>query len=134
MITLKLEDVKVAARKAYHEGRLSAQAPKPVCQYRSKQNRTTYACAIGAALTDEQVTELLEPGDDVGDYKHLNICALSELAGRWTADEKDIGKIEAIQDAHDEWVGTVVGNRAPTIINSARDNFARLIDADASFL
>lgn len=120
MITLNLEDVKAAARKAYAEGRLSAQAPEPVCEYRSVQDGKTYACGIGAAMTDEQVAELLstEGGDD---FETLNGSGLDDLSLKYRIRTDDFAGVLAIQEAHDGWAS--LGGES----QASQDRFLRLI-------
>lgn len=85
-IVLKAADVIAAARRAYEEGRLSAQGPTPECSYRDSSG---LPCAIGAALTDEEANGL---GGSIGSAVNW---------GDVVTDDK--GRLTTLQTAHDLW-------------------------------
>lgn len=87
-IHLKVRDVALAAKKAYDEGRLSAQGPTPACQYRDLSGRP---CAIGAALTDAQAGGLCG--------------AIEWLIGKGRVRSRGHRALAHIRRAHDRWAG-----------------------------
>jgi hypothetical protein len=99
MITLNKEDVKAAARKAYHENRLQGQhhEEKPpagkLCFYRTPMG---YCCGIGAALPDD-VAKTFDALDDTSIITLIN-------AKKVVTDDEDY--LCALQRAHDNIVST----------------------------
>jgi hypothetical protein len=94
-IKLTLSQVIEAGRKAYLEGRLSAQGPNPVCRYRDPAGRP---CVIGAALSDADATAFdrrYGNGENSG-VADLAAAGLLHLEG----DEEDFIQLQA---AHDDW-------------------------------
>lgn len=89
-INLPLAKVVKAARKAYDEGRLSAQGPTPACRYRDRSGRP---CAIGAALTDKRAREC-------DGYGASDIPSLVR-SGALVTD--DVDALDNLQIAHDYW-------------------------------
>lgn len=87
-IHLELRTVALAAKKAFDEGRLSAQGPTPACRYRDAAGRP---CAIGAALSDDFARSLRQ---------HENVWALRET-GIITTD--DFEGLRKLQNTHDSW-------------------------------
>lgn len=87
-IHLELRTVALAAKKAFDEGRLSAQGPTPACEYRDCSG---LPCAIGAALSDDFARGL---------PKNANVWAMRET-GLITTD--DFEGLRNLQDAHDRW-------------------------------
>lgn len=101
-ITLTLEAVKEAARKAYAEGRLGFQKGEDLCEYIGR--RTGSPCAVGAAMPQE-FREFLQ-------RELLNGQSFSTLVREGYIDtpNKEVAVIQRIQLAHDEVVqreGTV---------------------------
>jgi hypothetical protein len=94
---LTLEGVREAARRAYDEGRLTAQHPDPgqrMCFYRIG----TYGCAVGVALTDETIKLVRE--------WNLNGTNFLDLLGRGVLEvalPEDLSSIREIQVRHDAW-------------------------------
>ena len=89
-IRLTYAEVVEAGRKAYLEGRLSAQGPTPECRYRDSSG---HPCVIGAALTDKQAL-YLDRNYDAQVHKlpvEVLDCGI------------DLRAIRRIQQAHDEW-------------------------------
>jgi hypothetical protein len=55
MRTITNAELIAANRAALADGTLAALAPEPRCEYAFHQNGKTYYCAIGCALTEEEV-------------------------------------------------------------------------------
>lgn len=89
-IHLTLKAVKEAGRKAYLEGRLSAQGPTPECAYRDKSGRP---CIIGAALTDEEARAL----------DHADDGSIDDLIREGLVKTAATAALPALQTAHDHW-------------------------------
>lgn len=89
-IHLPIRDVALAAKKALDEGRLSAQGPTPACEYRDKSGRP---CAIGAAISDEDVTYL------EGELS----TGIFDLYGEGLVTTDDLSQLCELQGSHDNW-------------------------------
>lgn len=113
-------DIRTVARKAleaYEAGTLSAQAPMPVCAYRTVQDGKTYACAIGCALTDEQYDSLLaQSGLGEDQFNESTILNLKDLL-TWSP------ALSQLQVAHDDWVRSLA--QRPGMISVADIEFDR---------
>lgn len=111
MIELKLRDVAAAARARYEAGTLSAQAPKPICMYRTRQKGVTYACGIGAGLTDDQVDELRAAwkAEDRHSGPSFQLTGLQALPGWKAGDGREQRALFALQQAHDDWANRDTG-------------------------
>lgn len=92
-IVLNARPTAEAALKAYVEGRLSAQNDTPACLYRDASG---HPCAIGAALTDEEVASFDKPTRTIQD-----LHAFSRIQ------TDDIDALQAMQMAHDHWANRV---------------------------
>lgn len=97
MIKLNLEEVKDAARKAYDEGRLTAQAPvysQRLCQYAiACTDGIVRVCGIGAAMPIETA------------LAHATIGSITGGGhGLFTIENVyDTQAIEDVQSYHDSW-------------------------------
>lgn len=92
---LTVREVALAAKKAFDEGRLSAQGPTPACEYRDKSG---LPCAIGAALPDHVANR--SEGCTVEELRSRGTVALSEPA---------VNALSDLQDAHDDWCHARLG-------------------------
>lgn len=116
-IQLNVLKVAQAAKKAFDEGRLSAQGPTPMCAYRDDSGRP---CAIGAALTDRQAKAL----DDAGEFSATGVVKLLR-EGRIKTDSPD--DLSALQATHDDWAVSVSGRRSAQRIEHDRAAFVRVL-------
>lgn len=92
-ITLSLAQVKEAGRKAYLEGRLSAQVTRNhigKCKYRDLNGAP---CVIGASLTDAQARR----------FDKRASSAISDLVAENLVKTNDLSGLCALQSAHDMW-------------------------------
>lgn len=123
-VTINKRDVAKAARARYDAGTLSAQAPVPVCEYRSEQGGVTYACAIGAALSDKQLAELAAAGDFLNsdDFQCRGLTALKG----WEADDRTA--VLRLQERHDQWASDRDG-RPTALAEESEKDFLRLVDS-----
>lgn len=98
MQTLKLEEVKKAAREYYDNGWLGAQqSSADLCLYAYGDGITR--CAIGAALSDETIEVILT--------KRLNTKSLNDLVkfdNILVVDPLELHAMVTIQSLHDTWV------------------------------
>jgi hypothetical protein len=112
MQVLTLEMVQEAARKAYHDGKLTAQHSDPwlrLCRYQIDD----YHCAVGAALSAETLKDLLGPNHNTQSVSALESCGFIRIAA--------LSEREAIRDiqvAHDDWASSERGR--PTIPDNPR--------------
>lgn len=102
-VQLNLRDVAAAARAALKAGTLSAQAPKPACQYRM---RGGYRCAIGAALSDKDCATLRRKNPSDG-HATFNTRTLASLTG-WDSDNRE--GVKRLQGLHDAWANALGGH------------------------
>jgi uncharacterized Ntn-hydrolase superfamily protein len=102
---LTLETVVKAARKAYEEQRLTAQAADPRdrrCLYRKGE----YCCAIGAALPDKVIDKL--EANYTKDGERYNSQSIEVVVKEGFVDvENDLAAMKKLQAAHDHWCQTV---------------------------
>lgn len=91
---ITLEEVKAAARLAYKEGRLLAQAgTQSVCYYKKGE----FVCAIGAVLSEESLAEVERKGFmDAGIHKLLDHRIISCPSGSGA-------ELNNLQNLHDNW-------------------------------
>lgn len=98
-LTLTWTAVKAAARKAYREGRLSAQNVDtmriPTCEYRDKNG---FPCAIGAAIPNAFCEENLAGLNNQSSVTMLIDDGLINVRSR-----AGLGKIKSLQSFHDWW-------------------------------
>lgn len=85
--------VVAAARKAYEEGRLSAQGPAPMARYRDRGRRP---CAIGAAL-DDKTAARFDASDSYG---------IRSLVEARLVETDAVEGLVALQNTHDTWANT----------------------------
>jgi len=101
-----------AAVKAYEEKRLTAFYPTFGCVYRAvTQDGEKLGCAIGVALTDEEIDKVKAA--------EINGAAVYNLEPYAVAAFEDEGFASKLQRAHDEWLGcqgTRDHNRFRTLI------------------
>lgn len=96
MRTITTQELKDANRKAYAEKRLSAQAQKAHCVYRSPDHSN--GCAIGVALNADEL-KLIDDAD-------FNNSRISKLIMHGIVTFEDIIFAQTLQDLHDNWVGS----------------------------
>ena len=114
-IVLNVRDVALAAKKAFDEGRLSAQGPTPACKYRDDSGRP---CAIGAALSADEIDRLLHGAEAEME------TPIAGLAPHFRTDRLDA--LTELQDAHDEWCHTR-GGSGPSTPKAAKRDFVRVL-------
>lgn len=106
--TLTLKDVVLAGRKAYEEGRLSAQNSTPQCAYRDKSGNP---CVVGAAMSDGLVNQLFESDEEMQFSQNSTVEQL-ERGGGIEVPPEDIKSMRYLQELHDNWAQSVVGSRS----------------------
>lgn len=119
--TLTWEEVQAAARAAYEDGRLTAQAPlreDRECKYRWRDR----VCAIGAALSDE-VAHL---GDRYFFGSGSPVCWLRQR-GYIAMPDADFHLATELQQAHDTWCSADDDERA-----EAEQAFLAALDAEVA--
>lgn len=137
---LTLAGVKEAARKAYDDGKLTAQHPDPTkrkCLYRTDDG---YCCAVGAAMTDETVEALR------ANYHGFNDTSVSMISGWSPPAEEGAEEVPApvvvmaegertdirdLQRRHDRWCDYARCEEDPNMkscIDNMRNMFLLAID------
>lgn len=116
--TITLRDVVVAGRKAYEEGRLTAQNGGE-CMYRQEINGKECRCVVGAAMTDETLDQLEASSNMSGKVSR----DMTRLSGRFTIPDSDLFAIQDLQNEHDFWCFDVAG--AEEIFLRALERFER---------
>lgn len=100
---LTYDEVIEACRKAWNDGTLLLRAvvDKKVdgdvaCLYAQERNDIIYRCAIGVALSDEIIGNILE--------SNANGCSVSNLASDCYIDvpPHDLARMSSLQSAHDK--------------------------------
>jgi len=114
--------VRAAARKAYREGKLTAQHPDPenrVCIYDGGDG---YHCAIGAALSKKTLRALRA--------SHSMSCTVRALWNKGFVDipEQDRAQVMQIQVEHDNWASAAALTEDPAKVVACRDVFLKAIN------
>jgi len=122
---ITLAEVKIAAKKAYQEGKLLAQSHLDLYGYEIQG----FVCAIGAGLTPETLEQIFEK-----DIQSDTIAERPDLSGPIEEliifDEKDRLGLHTLQRAHDRWFGTVVlseGDSDQADVQNAEAEFVNLL-------
>lgn len=116
---ITLANVKEAAREYYKARHLTAQhrvADKRICMYGSG----VYRCAIGAAFTKKTMNAVIDASENYG-------TAVLELDPNIVQVRSD--KIDAIQQAHDDWCDAARLNKNSAASKEYEAKFKRLIAA-----
>ncbi len=114
--TISTKNLKALCRKAYREGRLTAQQSTRSarkCVYKGENNTT---CAIGAALSPTVLRKLCELNLNEG---------FSTRSIRHVVRFEDADFAQHLQAEHDQWAGKYHDNGAPVV--TAPRSFLKLL-------
>lgn len=119
-----IQEILIAARKAYNEGRLGAQMGFTDGQYwYPETNGKRPVCAIGAVLHDTTADTVMACGTN--GYSVHSLFTSNIISVNGYRDHPDIaGDLENLQEAHDEWA----------MLNAAPDTIADLRHAEDLFI
>ncbi len=98
---LVYRDMLAGVQTALLNGRLSAQAPKPVCKYVEQQQDRIYGCAIGCNLDSDTKLKIILHDQNVGEDSHINTKSITWLKDFVSFDNP--GRAADLQRKHDDW-------------------------------
>lgn len=96
MRTLTNEELITNVRKAFAEGRLTAQVGGAGCVYRMEVDDKSYGCAIGVSLNDEEIAKIQST--------YINTCGITTLQENHVVNFENAEFARELQRKHDNWV------------------------------